>query len=126
MSEVYLDTSTILSITFGESGWEVVASRLSTLSHWMSSNLLEAEVRSAFARRRLAFNPGILFDIEWVYIERSLSNEFERVLEAGYLRGADLWHVATALHISDEPSEITFLTLDNRQREVAAALGFQT
>ena len=125
MSEVYLDTSAILSITFGESGWEAVASRLSAISHWMSSNLLEAEVRSAFARRRLTFNPGVLFDIEWVYVSRSLSSEFEVVLAAGYLRGADLWHVATALHIFDEPSEVTFLTLDNRQREVAAALGFQ-
>ena len=41
------------------------------------------------------------------------------------LRGADLWHVATALYIFDEPSEVTFLTLDRRQGEVAGALGFQ-
>ncbi len=125
MSEAYVDTSAILSIAFNESGWETVASRLSSFSHLVSSNLLEAEVRSAFARNQWSFDPGIITNIGWVYIERSLSNEFEKVLEIGYLRGADLWHVATALHISDEPSEVTFLTLDRRQREVAAALGFQ-
>lgn len=92
----------------------------------MSSNLLEAEVRSAFARKQLRFNPGALFDIEWVTADRPLGPEFERVLNVGYLRGADLWHVATALYIFDEPSEVTFLTLDRRQGEVAAALGFQT
>ena len=110
----YLDTSAILSITFGESGWETVTSRLSTIPYRMSFNLLEAEVRAAFARSRLTFNPDTLSDIRW----RSLSTEFERVLEAGYLRGADLWHVATALYIFDDPSAGTFLTLDHRQAGV--------
>ena len=124
MTEAYVDTSAVLSVAFNESGWERVASRLSGFSHLVSSNLLEAEVRSAFARNRWSFDPAIITNIGWVYAERSLSNEFEKVLEAGYLRGADLWHLATALHISDEPSDIAFLTLDRRQGEVAAALGF--
>ena len=47
-------------------------------------------------------------------------------LRIGYLRGADLWHIATALYMFDEPSDITFLTLDRRQGDVAAALGFQS
>ena len=47
-------------------------------------------------------------------------------LEAGYLRGADLWHVATALYIVREPSEISFVTLEIQQRTVVKALGFQT
>jgi hypothetical protein len=48
------------------------------------------------------------------------------VLEHGYLRGADLWHLACALFVVDEPDMLTFLTLDTRQQEVAAALGFHT
>jgi hypothetical protein len=31
-----------------------------------------------------------------------------------------------ALYIADDPAEITFLTLDNKQREVARLLGFGT
>ena len=49
----------------------------------------------------------------------------EAVLASGYLRGADLWHVAAALYSFPDPRTATFLTLDNRQREVAEALGFQ-
>ena len=39
--------------------------------------------------------------------------------------GADRWHLAAAIHVTPEPSDLTFLTLDRRQREVAAALGFE-
>ena len=66
-------------------------------------------------------------DLEWETFERPLSDEFAIALRIGYLRGADLWHIATALYVArGDPSEVTFLTLDRRQREVAAALGFQT
>lgn len=126
MSDAYVDTSAILSVEFRESGWESVVSRLSNFSYLASSNLLEAEVRSAFARIQRTFNPVALANIEWVPVGRSLGPEFERVLNVGYLRGADLWHVATALYIFDDLSDVTFLTLDHRQEEVAAALGFQT
>ena len=43
-----------------------------------------------------------------------------------YLRGADLWHVATALYLAESPADVDFLTLDPAQREAAAALGFPT
>jgi hypothetical protein len=45
------------------------------------------------------------------------------VLDAGYVRGADLWHLAVALFIDPE-REIDFLTLDERQRAVSRKLGF--
>ena len=125
MSEAYVDTSAILSVEFRESGWEVVAERMRGFSYMVSSNLLEAEVRAAFVRNGRAFNSRVLSNIEWVTLDRPLSNELEMALRIGYLRGADLWHVATALYMFDEPSEVTFLTLDRRQGEVAAALGFQ-
>ena len=40
-------------------------------------------------------------------------------------RGANLWHIATVLYLAREPSAISFVTLDDRQRTVATALGFQ-
>ena len=57
---------------------------------------------------------------------RPLSEQIARVLEAGYVRGADCWHLATALYIAPDPGEIVFLTLDHRQRDIAKALGFAT
>ena len=58
-------------------------------------------------------------------VVRPLASEFAKVLKAGYLRGADLWHVATALYAARQPSEIWFVTLDRKQHTIAAALGFQ-
>ena len=46
------------------------------------------------------------------------------VLAAGYAGGADSWHLAAALYLSPEPSDIHFVTLDVRQGAVAKALGF--
>ena len=57
---------------------------------------------------------------------RPLSVEIERVLDAGYVRGAHCFHLASALYLSPQPSATTFLTLDTRQRAVAKALGFKT
>jgi hypothetical protein len=48
------------------------------------------------------------------------------VLAAGYLRGADLWHLACAAWAAAEPGSTDFLTFDLRQREVARDLGFVT
>jgi hypothetical protein len=62
--------------------------------------------------------------VNWVLPNRALSNEIQRVLEAGYLRGADLWHLATALYASPNPGEVTFVSLDEPQRKVASQLGF--
>lgn len=44
----------------------------------------------------------------------------------GYGRGAEIWHLATALYLAESPGELPFFTLDERQRRVAAELGFPT
>ena len=126
MTVAYIDTSAFLATALGESAGGQVAARLDTLSSLVSSNLLEAEVRAAFFREGVEFHPGILAEIQWVTPDRPLTRELEAVLAAGYLRGADLWHLATALYLAPDPSSITFVTLDARQRYVADALGFQT
>ena len=40
-----------------------------------------------------------------------LSDEIQAVLSAGYLRGADCWHVAAALNYTPA-RDLTFLSLD--------------
>ena len=124
MSVAYVDSSALISIAFAESRGGSSLANLLTFDRVIASNLLEAEVRSAFAREGLRFqlSPGL--DIEWIFPDRPLTSEFAWVLQAGYLRGADLWHVATALYVAVDPGEMFFVTLDGRQREVARTLGF--
>lgn len=126
MATAYVDTSALIAVAFGEPSSIDIGRRLDQFQGLVSSNFLEAEVRSAFQRENLGFNRSVLFGIEWVYPDRPLTREFEAVLDVGYLRGADLWHVATALYVAQNPADITFLTLDSRQQAVAATLGFQT
>ena len=126
MSAAYVDTSAIVAIGLRDDGWTQIADRLGEFTQLSSSNLLEAEMRTAYARVGRNFTIDLVEGIEWVFPDRSLGPEFEMVLNAGYLRGADLWHVATALYVTDEPADISFVTLDHRQETVAASLGFQT
>ena len=100
--------------------------RMAGFSAVFSSNLLEAELRAALRREGLAFDPAMLARVEWVWPEQPLTSELASVLDAGYLKGADAWHLANALHVAGDARDMTFLTLDRRQREVAADLGFQT
>lgn len=125
MSDIYLDTSGLVALAFAERGATGIARRLEAATAVYSSNLLEAEFRSVLAREGVE-SGALLEPIRWVVPDRPLSGEFDRVLEAGYVRGADLWHVACALFIEPEPRELVFLTLDRRQRDVARKLGFRT
>ncbi len=126
MSGAYVDTSAFLAAALGDSRHGQVVARLGAYSTLLSSNLLEAEARAAFAREGLAFDAGTLGGIEWVTPDRPLSQELEIASAAGYLRGADLWHVATALYVAPDPGGLAFITLDVRQQAVALTLGFQT
>lgn len=126
MSVAYVDTSALVAIAFGEPGAAAVAQHLDRFDRLVSSNLLEAELRAAFLRENLPFEEGMMAGIEWVLPQRTLTPEFAAVLDTGYLRGADLWHVAIALYLSPHPNQISFFTLDSRQRAAAETLGFLT
>lgn len=123
MKAAYVDTSCLVAVAFGEAGGAALARRLGAYEALFSSNLLEAELRAAFAREELTFDPELLDGVSWVLPDRPLGAEMERVLAAGDVRGADLWHVATALYLAERPGDLDFLTLDARQREVAGRLG---
>ena len=127
MRLAYIDTSCLVAIAFGEAGATKVASQLDRMDRLFASNLLEAELRSALARERLSADPaGLLSGITWVYPNRPLSGEYPRVMVEGYVKGADLWHLACALFLAPEPKDLAFLTLDKRQEEIAHRLGFKT
>ena len=125
MSVAFLDSSAILTIGFRQRGGAELEARLQSFSELRASNLLEAEVRSAYIRERRAYNSEILEGINWVIPDRPLTPEISKALEAGYARGADLWHLATALYMAADPTEVTFVTLDHQQRRVARGLRFR-
>ena len=125
MSVAYVDTSVLTAIAFDESGAAALARRMDGFDRLISSNLLEAELRSVFAREQLPFPETAVAGVEWILPDRSLAAELSTVLGTGYLRGADLWHVATALFVSPMMGDLCFITLDARQSAVAADLGFE-
>lgn len=125
MRTAYVDTSAIIAIAFDEADSDGIARRIDGFDYIASSNLLEAELRSACAREGRPVPEHLVSAFRWVQPTRPLSTELRSVLRAGYLRGADLWHVACALYVAGEAEDVTFITLDQRQTEVVAALGFR-
>lgn len=126
MGVAYVDASVVVAIALGEPTAAAARRRLGEFTVLASSPLLEAELRAVLRRSSVAFDHELVDRIEWVLPPGSLSTEIARVLDVGYVRGADCYHLASALFRAATPSALTFLTLDTRQRAVAKALGFKT
>ena len=114
-----------MAIALEEPSANAIAIRLGNFSTLLSNLLLDAELRSVCVRDKSLLPEHGIGLINFVPIKRPISDEIDHVLAAGYLRGADCLHVATALYISPDPRQLTFLTLDVRQRAVAKKLGFK-
>lgn len=120
-----VDTSCLVALAFGEPGAARTLARLRRFDRLFASALVEAELLAAFRRERVdAEISAFTRDLALVSPDRPLGAELRRAADAGYLRGADMWHVACALFLSPDPAELTFLTLDQDQRSVARRLGF--
>lgn len=129
MSRLFVDTSVLVALALGEAGHKGLARRLESAEDLFASPLLEAEYRAALVHEGLTREEAtdaaeLLAGFRWVMPNRPLSRELDRVFSAGYARGADAWHLATALFVVEDPADLPFYTLDQRQRELAAALGF--
>lgn len=125
MTFAYVDSSCLVALAFDEPGARKLGARLRRFDRLFSSNLLEAELRSALVREGVESHiEDLLSWLTWVYPNRPLTPEYARITAAGYLRGADLWHLANALFLAPDPTDLSFLTLDGRQGEVARRLGF--
>jgi predicted nucleic acid-binding protein len=123
----YVDTSCLVAVAFGEAQSDAVVRALNACSEIVSSCLLEAELRATLKREDVEESAeALLRPINWLLPDRRLTPEIERALGVRQLRGADLWHVAAALYLAESPGDVAFLTLDQPQRDVAAALGFRT
>lgn len=127
MRPAYIDTSLLIRTRFENDGRRG-ARRIEKYDRLFASDLLFAEILAFAKRENVALETVLeaVKGISWVIPDRSLAEEIKSVAEAGYLRGADLWHLACARYLTPNPKEIAFLTLDARQREVAKKLGFPT
>jgi len=125
VSLAYVDTSCLVAIAFDEPGATRLATRLQRFDRLLASNLLEAELRSALRREGVGGREiPMLSWLTWIYPNRPLTAEFARITALGYLKGADLWHLANALFLAPDGRQLAFITLDKRQRDVGAKLGF--
>ncbi len=125
MRTAYVDTSSLVAVAFAEPDHQRELERLGRADRLFSSNLLEAEFRSAVTREGVAEPHEVLLDwISWVLPARELEKEFRTVLAIRHLRGADLWHLACALYLREAVADLSFLSLDRRQVEVARRIGF--
>src|SRR5205823_2848505 len=105
LKQAYVDTSAVLAGVLKQSGGEAAARLIESFDAVYSSNLLEAELRSVFAREGILASKlePTLAGFRWVLPDRPLGDEMARVVRSGSLRGADLWHVACALFLAEEP-----------------------
>jgi predicted nucleic acid-binding protein len=127
MKAAYVDSSCFVAIALSEPGADRLVGQLASFDRLLSSDLAQAELASALKREHVSGEAEeFLADIGRVMPKRKLSAEVRRVLAAGYLRGADLWHLACALYVDPTADELSFLTLDRTQQGVAKKLGFRS
>jgi predicted nucleic acid-binding protein len=126
MAIAYVDTSVFVALAFGEASGQRALQRVGSFDTLLSAGLFEAELASAHAREQRSLPNDLLQAVSLVLPDRSLQPEIQRVLQAGYVRGADCLHVATALYLDPKAEELVFLTLDLPQRKIATRLGFST
>jgi predicted nucleic acid-binding protein len=126
VSRLFVDTSALVALAFEEPGHEWVAEQLGSSRDRFAAPLLESEFRAALLREEVEGGVELLAIFRWVLPDRPLSAELDRVFAAGHARGADAWHLATALFLTESPRDLPLLTLDRRQRDIAEAIGFPT
>ena len=128
MAICYLDSSIAVGALLGDHACAGAVRSIRPADRLFSSPLLEAEVLAALRRERVALSLArrLFAAVSFVTPTRSVRPEIEAVLSAGYVRGADAWHLATALYLAGNTRELRFITGDARQRTVAELLGFET
>ena len=128
MNVAYLDTSCAVALVFGEPTAASVAAAFEQQERLVTSDLFEAELLATLRREGVeGYRPELLSQISWLRPERRLTIEIDAALKLGYLRGADVWHLGCASHFRQRlGGHWSFLTLDQRQLQIAQRAGFDT
>ena len=124
LSAAYVDTTALLPVTYGEEPVaESIRLKLEGFRYLLSANLLEAEMRAAFAVEGREFDDDVLSSIRWIMPNRRLDAELAAVLRTAQLQPIRLWHLATALFFTELVPGLAFVTLDEQQETAARDLG---
>ena len=73
MTAAYIDSSVVIATAFNEAGISKLTDSIYNCDSFVSSNLLEAEVRSVFSRQRVPIPESLLHGIAWTSPERTLT-----------------------------------------------------
>jgi predicted nucleic acid-binding protein len=124
---VFIDTSVLVTILFKESGYKKLNSLIEQATEILACNLLEAELLSVMARekRPLADALEAIKHISLFMPDRSLADEYKKIFNMTFCRGADAYHLACALFLDPQATELIFLTQDNKQQKSAEKVGFK-
>jgi hypothetical protein len=127
MKIAYLDTSLLIRMKFETPARREIR-KVEQYEAFFSSELLYAEAMAFGSREKLdaSFVIRAIQGISWILPDRPLAEEMQQIITYGYIRGADLWHLACARYFSPDPSQISLLTRDARQRKIAEEIGFDT
>ena len=99
MKIAYLDSSYPVAIALDEPGSRDLLVQISRFDRLFSSNLLEAELKSALAREGTQGRAkDFLTWMRWVFPYRRLTPEIVQILQVGTLKGAGLPFRRTPLH----------------------------
>lgn len=127
MKRLYVDSSVAVCLLLSEPDATLYHRITAQSGELMSSSLLEAEVLAAATREKVPDDVAekVLQPISIIVPKRSLKNECQIILEKGYCRGGDLFHLATLLYVDPTLMEIEILTADQQQKEVARKVGIK-
>lgn len=127
MKAVYVDSSVVVAVLLQQGNRAKFIEVLNDADEVVSSFFSEAEIYSVVKREGLDFEKTktLLQSLTLVQSDGSLEKEIRDVLKAGYVRGADLHHLAVALYLDPGKKQLRFFTLDENQRKVAKAAGLE-
>ena len=127
MINYYIDSSVLVSMLLQEDQEKRFMTLFEASQGLYSSQLLEAEVYSVAAREDIPPDKASEF-IELVSLiipQRSLRSEFHKIFQAGYCRGPDAYHIAAALYLDPKKQNLTFVSADMTQNQLASKIGFR-
>jgi predicted nucleic acid-binding protein len=127
MKSLYVDSSILVAILFQEENFSQYMNTIDRCENIFSSHLIEAEL---FATARgedvsIEIAETLLDRVSLIIPNRRLQNEYQRIFQHSYIRGVAAFHLACALFLDPETQELSFLTSDKKQKEVADRLGFR-
>ena len=124
LAAAYVDTTALFPISTGEEAVaDAIRLKLESFRYLLSANLLEAEMRVAFALEGREFDDDLLSSVRWIMPNRRLDAEMAAILRTAQLPAIRLWHLATALFFAELVPGLAFVTLDEQQETAARDLG---